>query len=149
MRTLTAAGVPDGQFGCIVRYRNSRRSSVGDGAYRSRERHPASTHAGGRFVNRIAFGVLAAGFGSPWPSRPSLRSGRAIISLVYVVGGWLPPLGIALRADGISAAMMLTTAIVICATALFAQQDFAQPRDVPEARGPFVFWPLIFGSGAG
>ena len=37
--------------------------------------------------------------------------------LVYVVGGWTPPLGIALRADGISAIMMLTSAIIAAAAA--------------------------------
>ena len=35
--------------------------------------------------------------------------------LVYVVGGWKPPLGIALKADGISAVMMLTSAIIAAA----------------------------------
>ena len=59
------------------------------------------------------------------------------------MGGWEPPLGIALRADGLSAAMMMTTAIVICATGLFARGEFSQPRGLPEARGPLVFWVLL------
>lgn len=102
---------------------------------------------GGRFVNRIAWAVLVAGLAAAvaifmaiwWSGEP----------LVYIVGGWQPPLGIALRADGISAAMLLTTSIVICATALFAQKDFAQSSGKPEARAPFVFWPLIFGIWSG
>jgi multicomponent Na+:H+ antiporter subunit D len=63
--------------------------------------------------------------------------------LIYIVGGWAPPLGIALRADGISAAMMLTTAVVICATGLFARGEFGQPRGSPEARAPLAFWLLL------
>src|SRR5262245_30788862 len=44
--------------------------------------------------------------------------------LAYVVGGWQPPLGIALRADGLSAIMMVTTAAVTCAIAVYARADF-------------------------
>jgi len=64
-------------------------------------------------------------------------------SLVYVVGGFAPPLGIALRADGVSAAMMLTTAIVICAVALFAGPQFSPPPEQREARAPLVLWTLL------
>ncbi len=63
--------------------------------------------------------------------------------LVYAVGNWQPPLGIALRADGISAAMMLMTAVIICAAAIFAWSEYGQGRDEPEAREPFVFWCLL------
>ena len=70
---------------------------------------------------------------------------RADAALVYVVGGWAPPLGIALRADGLSAAMMITTAVVICATALFARAEFQTPPGSPEARAPLAFWVLLLG----
>ena len=96
---------------------------------------------GGRYAERIVLlllvpglGVAAAVFVAVW------RGGR---SLVYLVGGWEPPLGIALRADGVSAAMMATVAVVICATALFARGEFAQPHGRPEARAPLVFWTLL------
>ena len=96
---------------------------------------------GGRHVVRIVLilmpaglGVAVAVFAAVW------RGGR---SLVYIVGGWEPPLGIALRADGLSAAMMITVAIVIGATALFAREEFSQPRESPEARAPLVFWILL------
>jgi multicomponent Na+:H+ antiporter subunit D len=95
----------------------------------------------GRLVERIAlvlmalgFAVAAAVFATVW------QSGRP---LVYVVGGWAPPLGIALRADGLSAAMMMTTAIIICATGLFARGEFGRPPRLAEARGPLVFWILL------
>ena len=96
---------------------------------------------GGRYVERIALVLLPTGlvvatvvFAAVW------RGGH---SLVYIVGGWEPPLGIALRADGLSAAMMMTTAIVICATGLFARGEFSQPRGLPETRAPLVFWILL------
>jgi multicomponent Na+:H+ antiporter subunit D len=68
---------------------------------------------------------------------------RAGDSLIYHVGGLAPPLGLALRADGLSAVMLATTAIVICATALFAQATFRTPPGSPEARAPLIFWTLL------
>ena len=61
--------------------------------------------------------------------------------LVYVVGGFQPPLGITLRADGISALMMVVSAVIIVAAAGFAWKDFGQPRGQPEARLSLIFWP--------
>lgn len=61
--------------------------------------------------------------------------------LVYLLGAWPPPLGVALRADGLSAVMLATTAVVICAVAIFATTDF-RPQSV-EARTPFAFWILL------
>ncbi|MGY4292864.1 multicomponent Na+:H+ antiporter subunit D [Bradyrhizobium sp. i1.4.4] len=61
--------------------------------------------------------------------------------LVYLLGAWPPPLGVALRADGLSAVMLATTAVVICAVAIFAATDF-RPQSV-EARAPFAFWILL------
>jgi formate hydrogenlyase subunit 3/multisubunit Na+/H+ antiporter MnhD subunit len=96
---------------------------------------------GGHYAERIALIVLPVGlvvaaavFSAVW------RSGH---SLVYIIGGWEPPLGLALRADGLSAAMMVTTAIVICAVGLFARAEFSQPRGQPETRAPLVFWFLL------
>ena len=63
--------------------------------------------------------------------------------LIYIVGDWKPPLGIALRADGLSAAMMVTMAIVICAVAVFAHADFGTRAGSTEARAPFAFWILL------
>ena len=69
--------------------------------------------------------LLPAGLSSRRRLRCRLAGGHA---LAYFVGGWAPPLGIALRADGLSAAMLMTTAIVICATGLFAPRRVRQPR---------------------
>ena len=96
---------------------------------------------GGRYVERIALVLLPVGLGVAAAVFAAVWQGG--LPLVYIVGGWEPPLGIALRADGISAAMMMTTAIVICATGLFARGEFSQPRGLPEARAPLVFWILL------
>ena len=81
--------------------------------------------------------------GSGWPSRSSLTYLARRRALTYVLGGWKPPLGVALRADGLSAVMLVTTALVIGATALFARADFTTPRGLTEARAPLVFWTLL------
>lgn len=97
---------------------------------------------GARHAERIAMltlaallGVAAVIFAQIW------HSGH---SLIYIVA-WNPPLGIALRADGLSAAMMMTAAVVMCAIALFARADFGTPPDLIEARAPFAFWILMPG----
>jgi multicomponent Na+:H+ antiporter subunit D len=96
---------------------------------------------GGRYVERIVLILLPAGLGVAAAVCAAVWGGGH--SLVYIVGGWEPPLGTALRADGISAAMTATSAIVICATSLFAHGEFSQPPGLPEARAPLVFWILL------
>jgi multicomponent Na+:H+ antiporter subunit D len=98
---------------------------------------------GGRHAERIALALMPAGL--VIAIAIALAVLRADAALVYVLGGWAPPLGLALRADGLSAAMMLTTALVIGAIGLFARADFQTPRGTPEARAPLVFWTLLLG----
>jgi multicomponent Na+:H+ antiporter subunit D len=61
----------------------------------------------------------------------------------------VPPLGIALRADGLSAIMTETTAGVICVIGLFAREGFGVPAGAPDARAPMAFWTLLMGVWAG
>jgi multicomponent Na+:H+ antiporter subunit D len=96
---------------------------------------------GGRHVERIAFVLLPAGlclafviFADVW------QSGHP---LIYIVGDWKPPLGIALRADGLSAAMMVAVAVVICGVGVFAYADFHTRAGSAETRAPFAFWILL------
>jgi multicomponent Na+:H+ antiporter subunit D len=96
----------------------------------------------GRNIERVAFIVLPIGFAIV--TAVVMAVVKAGQSQFYIVGNWAPPLGIALRADGISAAMMMTTAVVICAIGVFARGEFVQPADAPEARVPYVFWILLF-----
>lgn len=59
-----------------------------------------------------------------------------------VIGGWAPPLGIELRADGLSAALVLTTAIIASASMVYALPKFAMGQQ--RNRSSYVFWPLVF-----
>lgn len=58
------------------------------------------------------------------------------------VGGWQAPLGIALVVDGLSGALLATTALVMTAVLLAALPEFAD-RD-RETRKGWAFWPLAF-----
>lgn len=64
-------------------------------------------------------------------------------ALFYYLGGWMPPLGVALRADGLSAIFILTTAVVIGATGIFARAEFRTPPGQPETRTSLTFWALL------
>ena len=99
--------------------------------------------AGGRHAERIALALTPVGVGLAlaiaieiwWSGSP----------LVYILGDWTPPLGIALRADGFSAVMLVTSALVIAAAAWFARALFATPPNMTEARAPLAFWTLLQG----
>ncbi|HMO45825.1 MAG TPA: proton-conducting transporter membrane subunit [Rubrivivax sp.] len=97
---------------------------------------------GGRHVQRVAFVVipvglaLAAGIAWHWLQ----GGGRA---LVYLLGGWAPPLGIALRADGPAVAMLLAVSVVVCGIGVYARADFGTPRGVKESRAAFGYWLLL------
>jgi multicomponent Na+:H+ antiporter subunit D len=96
---------------------------------------------GGRGPQRVAMATLAAGLAIAIAIANALvRSGNAV---VYILGGWTPPLGVALRADGLSVAMLLAVAVVIGGIGVYARADFATPAGVREARAPFVFWLLL------
>ena len=96
---------------------------------------------GGRYVERIALVLLVAGLAIAIAVFAAVLRGDQ--SLVYIVGNWRPPLGIALRADGVSAAMMLTIAVVICATGLYARDEFGQQDAKVATRGSYSFWILL------
>jgi formate hydrogenlyase subunit 3/multisubunit Na+/H+ antiporter MnhD subunit len=61
--------------------------------------------------------------------------------IVYLLGAWPPPLGIALRADALSAVMLAVTAVVITAVAAFAAADFSPVA--AQTRATFAFWILL------
>lgn len=65
-----------------------------------------------------------------------LQSGKPI---VYVVGGFRPPLGITLVADGTSALMMVLSAVVFGGAAIYAWADF-RPKNGGETRLTLIFW---------
>lgn len=58
------------------------------------------------------------------------------------VGGHAPPLGIRLVADGLSAAFLAVTALVMAGILLSAREEFVADRD--ETPAAALFWPLAF-----
>ena len=106
----------------------------------------ASFALGGRAAERIALGsapvallIAVAVLAEVW------RAGRPI---VYPIAGLLPPLGIALRADGISAVMLVASALIIPAAGLYARPGFATPAANGESRKAFTFWIMLQGISA-
>lgn len=96
---------------------------------------------GGRSAQRAAMATIVAGVAIALGIAQSmLQSGDA---LVYVLGGWAPPLGIALRADELSVVMMVAVAVVIGGIGLYARGDFGTPDGVREARAPLMYWLLL------
>jgi len=96
---------------------------------------------GGRNPQRVAFVAMLAGLGIALAIADHLmRSGGAV---VYLLGGWSPPLGVALRADAPAVVMLLAVAVVICGIGVYACADFGTPSGEQEARAPFTFWLLL------
>jgi multicomponent Na+:H+ antiporter subunit D len=96
---------------------------------------------GGRSAQRVATLTLPLGLavaaGIAWTL---LQSGDTV---VYLLGGWAPPLGIALRADGLSAAMLLAVAVVVCGIGAYARADFGSVSGEPAQRASVVYWLLL------
>jgi formate hydrogenlyase subunit 3/multisubunit Na+/H+ antiporter MnhD subunit len=93
---------------------------------------------GGRAAERIALALLGAHVAIALAVDAAVL--RAGAPLHYHLGGWAPPLGVALVADGLAAAMLLTAAVILLAVALFGRAAHATPPGVAEARAPFAFW---------
>ncbi len=96
---------------------------------------------GGRRAQRVAWATIVLGLVLVAAiAQALLASGD---TLVYLLGGWAPPLGVALRADGLSVCMMVVVAVVVGAIAVYANGDFGTPAGSDEARGPLTFWLLL------
>src|SRR5450755_2876858 len=96
---------------------------------------------GGRNAQRVAMLTIIAGLATAIAiATTMLHSGE---TLTYLLGGWAPPLGIALRADGLSMVMMLAVAVVVAGIGVYARSDFGTPTDVREARAPMLYWLLL------
>ncbi|MDO5626698.1 MAG: proton-conducting transporter membrane subunit [Mobilicoccus sp.] len=81
----------------------------------------------------IVGAFLSAGLGL-WLVASVARVG----ALEHVLAGWAPPLGIALRADGLSAAFILLTSLVALGASVYAASE-------EDATGRVTgFWPLTF-----
>ena len=97
---------------------------------------------GGRNAQRVALLTIVAGLGIALAIARS-RGCAPGARVVYLLGGWAPPLGIALRADGLAVVMMLAVAVVIAGIGVYARGDFGTPAGAREARAPLTFWLLL------
>ncbi|WP_296476101.1 proton-conducting transporter membrane subunit [Roseinatronobacter sp.] len=89
---------------------------------------------------RLPVALLGVGLtlaASIWLAISVWTNGAITVSL----GGWQPPIGIALRADGLGAALGVMTALVMAAVALAARHEM-EPL-VAGPRTSFGFWPLM------
>jgi formate hydrogenlyase subunit 3/multisubunit Na+/H+ antiporter MnhD subunit len=98
---------------------------------------------GGRQAGRIVLVLLPVGL------LAAVAIGAAVLEagapLQYDLGGWAPPLGVRLLADGLSATLLLTTAVVMLVVGLYALPAFSDPAGSSETRRPFAFWTLLLG----
>ncbi len=101
--------------------------------------------AGGDRLRRGATVALCAGLAPAAALLAGAAWHRGVIT--HHVGGWLPPLGILLRADGLAVLMVLMNTAVGIAVTVFASGYFGG-RDEGRAAGPHgrtaLFWPLWF-----
>jgi multicomponent Na+:H+ antiporter subunit D len=95
---------------------------------------------GGRHAERVVLTLMPAGLGVALAIAIGVWRSRNVLQ--YFVGNWDPPLGVAFRADGLSAAMLVTTALLVCGIGLFARGQFSSPEQ-GETRAPLVFWTLL------
>jgi multicomponent Na+:H+ antiporter subunit D len=95
---------------------------------------------GGRHAPRVALILMPAGLAVAVAIAASVWRTNDVLQ--YFVGSWDPPLGVAFRADGLSAAMIVTAALLICGIGVFALEQFPAPRGA-ETRAPLIFWTLL------
>jgi formate hydrogenlyase subunit 3/multisubunit Na+/H+ antiporter MnhD subunit len=96
---------------------------------------------GGRWMRRVAWLTIAGGTAIAAMIFLRVFEGRDE-PFFYLLGGWSPPLGIALTANALSAMMIAGVAIVVCGIGAFAHRDFGE-RGPGETRASFMFWPLL------
>ena len=61
----------------------------------------------------------------------------------HLVSGWGAPLGIELRADGLGVLMLIVTALIGAAIALYSQRYFVSEHDDDAMHREKYFWPLF------
>jgi formate hydrogenlyase subunit 3/multisubunit Na+/H+ antiporter MnhD subunit len=63
-------------------------------------------------------------------------------TVTHTIGGWVTPLGIALRADGVSATLLLAVTLVGALVSIYAHGYFGSASAGESSRKTRYFWPL-------
>lgn len=92
---------------------------------------------GGRRAEQAALLWCAAGVALAFALLLAVLLAGAPVA--YHLGGWAPPLGIALEADGLAAAMLAATALVAGGAALYARGE----GGTAETRAGLTFWVML------
>ena len=95
---------------------------------------------GGRWMRRVAYVTMAAGLRVAYQIAVAVFAGGQ--PLVYLLGGWTPPLGLALVANATAAWMIGGVGVVVCGIGAFAYRDFGE-HGPGETRKAFMYWPLL------
>lgn len=101
---------------------------------------------GRRHPDRIALPLLGAGLAVALAV--AVETGRSGQALRYDLGGWAPPLGVQLRADGLSAALIAMTAVILLTVGLHARRGFRSGDGGAATRRATVFWTMLLGLAA-
>ncbi len=102
---------------------------------------------GGRWARGLALILLWLGLAVALTIAATVLHGAAPLS--YTLGGWAPPLGVALKADGLSAILLLLSPLVLLAVGHFARRGFEVADGGAETRKSLTFWVLLLGVWAG
>jgi formate hydrogenlyase subunit 3/multisubunit Na+/H+ antiporter MnhD subunit len=96
---------------------------------------------GGQAASRVARGALWF-----WLAITVAIVASVIVrgeAVSYQIGGFAPPVGIALAADGLAAAMLLAAAIILVAAGLFGRAAYPTPSWETGGRAAFAYWCLL------
>ena len=96
---------------------------------------------GGQTASRVARGALWLWLAITVAIVASVIARGEAIS--YQIGGFAPPVGIALAADGLAAAMLLAAAIILVAAGLFGRVAYPEPSWEKGGRAAFAYWCLL------
>ena len=102
---------------------------------------------GGRGARGLALTLLWLGLVVALAIAAVLLQGGEPLS--YTLGGWAPPLGVTLKADGLSAVLLLLSPLVLLAVGHSTRRGFQVPCGGDETRRSLTFWVLLLGVWAG
>ncbi|MCA3359896.1 MAG: NADH-quinone oxidoreductase subunit J [Roseomonas sp.] len=96
---------------------------------------------GGQAASRLARGALWFWLAITIAIVASVIAQGEAVS--YQIGGFAPPIGIALAADGLAAAMLLAAAIILVAAELFGRAAYPAPSWDKGGRAAYAYWCLL------